>query len=61
VPASRWGSIADLGNVGLNAGDTVRFGVQVARDGLPGTADLTDSRGQLRALIYSRDGSSAPF
>jgi hypothetical protein len=60
VPASRWGSLANLAHVDLDVGQTVRFGVRLGRDGLPGSGDLADSRCQLRALIYSRDGGSSP-
>lgn len=61
VPAGRWGAIAGVGLRDLDVGQTVRFGLRVARDGLPGTADLVQSRCQLRTLIYSRNGASAPF
>jgi hypothetical protein len=61
VRSNAWSHIADLGVKDLNVGDTIRFGVRASRDGLPGTADLSDSRCQLRVLIFSRDGTSSPY
>lgn len=60
VPPSQWGQATDVGVLDLNVGQTVRFGVQVGRDGA-GSADLSDSRCLLRAQIGSRDGSATPF
>jgi hypothetical protein len=61
APANQWGSLADLAFADLAVGETVRWGVRVTRGGLPGTAQLSDSRCQLRVLVHSRNGASAPF
>ena len=60
VPASQWGQASDVGVLDLDVGQTVRFGVQVSRFGA-GSADLSDSRCQVRAQIGSRDGNATPF
>ena len=41
--------------------DAANFGLQVSRDGLPGSANLSDSRCNLRALLQNRNGTFAPF
>ena len=61
VTANQWGGLADIGFVDLNVGQNVRWGVRMTRGGIAGGADLSDSRCQLRALIYSRTGSATPF
>jgi len=61
VGANGWSSIANLANTDLDVGQTVRFGVRMSRDGMAGTTDLTDSRCQLRALIFSRTGAASPI
>ena len=61
VPANQWSSLADLGFADLSVGQAVRFGVRVSRGGLPGSANLADSRCQLRVLVQSRNGSASPF
>lgn len=61
VPANQWGSVSDIGSTTLNVGDNVRFGARVTRGGLPGTADLSDGRCQVRVLVYSRTGASSPL
>ena len=40
---------------------TVRFGLQLSRGGQAGTTDLTDSRCQVRVMIYSRTGTTSPL
>lgn len=60
VPASQWGQASDVGVLDLAVGQTVRFGVQVGRNGA-GSTDLSDSRCVLRAQIGSRDGATTPF
>lgn len=60
VPGSQWGQASDAGVLDLSVGETVRFGLQVSRIGA-GSADLSDSRCQLRAQIGSRDGATSPF
>lgn len=59
VPANGWGNIANLGSIDLTVGDSVRFGVRLSR--VSGSADLADSRCNLRVLVISRDGTSSPF
>ena len=61
VPANQWGAFSDLGFVDLAVGQTVRWGVRMTRGGLPGGANLADSRCRLRVLVYSRDGAASPF
>jgi hypothetical protein len=61
VTASQWGGLADIGFVDLDVDQNVRWGVRMTRGGIAGGADLSDSRCQLRALIYSRTGSATPF
>jgi hypothetical protein len=61
VSANQWGGLADIGFVDLDVGQNVRWGVRMTRGGIAGGADLSDSRCQLRALIYSRTGSATPF
>jgi hypothetical protein len=61
VPANRWGTLSNVAATDLAVGETVRFGVQMSRGGLPGTSDLADSRCQLRAALYSRDGAAPPY
>jgi hypothetical protein len=61
VAANQWGGLSDVGYADLNVGQTVRWGVRMTRGGALGTTDLSDGRCQLRALVYSRDGTSSPF
>jgi hypothetical protein len=61
VPANQWGGLSDIGFADLDVGQTVRWGVRMTRGVIVGTTDLSDSRCQLRALIYSRDGAVSPF
>jgi hypothetical protein len=59
IPANGWGSLANLGTQDLTVGQSVRFGVRLNR--VSGSADLSDSRCNLRVLVISRDGASSPF
>ena len=59
--ANQWGALSDIAYQDLSVGQNVRWGVRMTRGGLAGTADLADSRCQLRALVYSRDGTASPF
>jgi len=61
TPGGGWGNAADLGSRNLSVGSSVRFGLQMSRGGVAGATDIADSRCQLRALIYSRTGTSSPF
>lgn len=61
VPANGWGQVSNLGHVDLAVGDNMRFGVRMTRGAGNGTANLTDSRCELRTLIYSRNGAASPF
>lgn len=60
VAAAQWSSASDVGALDLDVGTTVRFGLQVTRTGA-GSANLTDSRCQLRVSIGSRDGTASPY
>lgn len=61
VPANQWGGLSDVGYADLDVGQTVRFGAQANRGGIASGTDLTDSRCELRVLVYSRDGTSSPY
>ena len=61
VAANQWGALADLGFADLAVSQSVRFGVLMSRGGVPGAADLADSRCALRVLVYSRNGSVPPL
>ena len=61
VPANQWGSLSDIGFADLAVGQTVRWGVRMTRGGIAGATDLSDSRCQLRVLVYSRNGAASPF
>jgi hypothetical protein len=61
VAADSWASLANIAEAELDVGQTVRFGVRISRDGIPGTAHLSQSRCQLRAVIHSRTGAAPPF
>ena len=55
-------SLSDLGFADLAVGQTVRFGVRMVAVVRPaGATDLSDSRCQLRVLVYSRNGGASPF
>ena len=59
--AAGWGNASDVGSKDLSVGQVVRFGLRMSRGGVAGAADVTDSRCQLRVLIYSRTGGASPF
>lgn len=59
VPTNRWGTVANLATTNLAVGENVIFGVRVTR--ASGSADLSDSRCNLRVEIGSRTGGSSPF
>ena len=61
IAANQWGGLADIGFVDLNVNQNVRWGVRMTRGGIAGSANLSDSRCQLRALVYSRTGGASPF
>jgi hypothetical protein len=61
APANQWGNLSDLGVTNLDVGQTVRFGLKMSRGGQAGTTDLTDSRCQVRVMIYSRTGTTSPL
>ena len=60
-PGNHWSSVSHVASGDLSVGTLVRFGILAHRDLLPGTTDLSDSRCQLRVLIFSRDGTSSPL
>lgn len=59
IIANQWSNVANLANVDLSVGQTVRFGVRMSR--VSGTGDLSDSRCDLRVSIESRDGAASPY
>jgi hypothetical protein len=61
VPANQWGGLSDIAYADLDVGQTAKWGVRMSRGGIAGATDLADSRCQLRALVYSRDGTVSPF
>lgn len=61
APANQYGALSDVGSVQVNVGQTVRFGLRLSRGGVVSTTDLSDSRCQLRVLVYSRTGTTSPF
>ena len=61
VPAAAWGNLANLAHLDLAVGQSVRFGARIGRGAGAGTANLTDSRCELRALVFSRDGATSPL
>lgn len=61
IGANQWAGLSDIGFGDLGVGQSLRWGVRVTRGGLPGTADLADSRCQLRVLLFSRDGATSPY
>jgi len=61
APGGAWGGLSDIGAVDLAVGQSVTWGVRLSRGGIAGTADLTNSRCQLRVLIHSRDGVASPY
>ena len=61
VRANRWGAFGDIAFVDLAVGQSVRWGVRTTRAGFPGTTQLSDSRCQLRVLVFNRNGTASPF
>jgi hypothetical protein len=61
APAGHWGGARDIATMDLAVGQTVRFGMEVSRDGLPGTGDLSDSRCVLRVGFGNRNGTTSPY
>jgi hypothetical protein len=61
VRANRWGNLRALGQLEVEAGQTVRFGLRVSRVGAPGGATLGDSTCNLRIRIGNRNGFASPF
>jgi len=61
LTANHWTSLADLGTADFAVGQTVRLGVRMTRGGAAGSADVSDSRCQMRALLHSRTGASSPL
>jgi len=61
APTSGYGNATDIGSRDLAVGESVRFGVRISRGGVAGGTDITDSRCQLRVLVYSRTGATSPF
>jgi hypothetical protein len=50
-----------LGSANLSVGQTVIFGAQLGRGGLPGAGNVTSGQCSLQVSVYSRDGASSPF
>jgi hypothetical protein len=39
----------------------LKWGIRLSRGGVAGSTDLSDSRCQLRVLLFNRDGATSPF
>ena len=61
VDPLRWNGVAHFAHTDLEVGQTITFGVRVDRGGIAGSADLSESRCQLRVQITSRDGLAPPY
>jgi hypothetical protein len=59
MPTNHWGTMAHVAATDLSVDEDVRFGVRVTR--VSGSADLADSRCNLRVAIRSRTGAASPF
>jgi hypothetical protein len=55
-----WGSVSQAGSTDLDVGQSVRFGLKLARVGAGGV-DLNDSRCQVKSAISSRNGTVSPL
>ena len=60
ILAKQWGNVGNVAYTDLDVGQSVRFGVRVVRVG-SGSADISDSRCNVRMVVYSRDGQASPF
>jgi hypothetical protein len=54
-----WGSVSQVASVELDVGQSVRFGLRLARVSAA-AVDLSDSRCQVKRVISSRDGTTPP-
>ena len=61
IPANGWGNMSNLAHVDMDVGQTMRIGVRMGRGAGSGTANLTDSRCELRTLVFSRNGTTSPY
>jgi hypothetical protein len=59
--AAHWGNVRTTGVRDLDVGQTVRFGVRVARGGLAGAGGLSASQCNVRALIGNRITNYSPL
>jgi hypothetical protein len=59
VASGHWSNVRVLAGRDLSVGETLRFGINVARGS--GSADLTDSRCMLRVRIENRASAASPF
>lgn len=60
VLAGRWGNSSGISYTDIAVGQSVIFGMKLARADA-GSAAVTDSRCSLRASLFSRDGTTSPF
>jgi hypothetical protein len=61
IPAGRWANVRAVGSQDVAVGQTVRFGLLLTHGGLAGTAALSDSRCNLRAVFGNRNSTFSPF
>lgn len=61
VGGNAWGVVAALAQADLGVSQTVRFGARALRGSHAGAVDLSDSRCQLRVMVYSRTGTESPY
>ncbi len=62
IGANQWAGLADLAFADLPvSAQALKWGIRLSRGGVTGTTDLSDSRCQLRVLLFNRDGATSPF
>jgi hypothetical protein len=61
IAANHWANARSQGSLDLSVGQRVRFGLVLTRGVAAGTAQLTDSRCNLRASIGNRNPPTSPF
>ena len=60
IPAGRWANLRAVGSQDVAVGQTARFGLLLTHGGLAGTAALSDSRCNLRAVFGNRNTTFHP-
>lgn len=60
LPANQWEGASDLALVDVDVGPALRWGLRINR-AAAGSANLLDTRCEMRVTLRSRDGAMAPF